>query len=95
MCLLLSDKQFYYQKERKKMKVDVTKCQEEKILDNLILLHTRLCEKSDNAYAIMDFTQYVRKLLKKRGEKLKYFIPEGKGYWGSNPPKKLKNFSSD
>ena len=54
------------------MKIDVTKCQEEKILDNLILLHTRLCEEGGNVYDVIELTKYLKKLLKSKGKEFIY-----------------------
>lgn len=48
-------------------KIDTTEKAKEKIVDNLLVLHTKICNEGD-VYSIMDFTKYLFKLLEKRGK---------------------------
>lgn len=56
-------------------KIDTTEKAKEKIVDNLLVLHTKICNEGD-VYSIMDFTRYLFKLLEKRGKKFEYLVSE-------------------
>ncbi len=58
-------------------KIDTTEKAKEKIVDNLLVLHTKICNEGD-VYSVMDFTKYLFKLLDKRGKKFEYLVKGGK-----------------
>jgi len=53
--------------------VDITKQRREKIFDNLLELHTRICEESISLRAcdVLDFSEALLGMLKKQGANLK------------------------
>lgn len=58
------------------MIVDIAEQQEEKILNNLVELHTMICKDPANTHAVIELTKFLSKLLKKRGKKCQQFFTE-------------------
>lgn len=53
--------------------VDITKRRREKIFDNMLELHTRICEESGSLHAceVLAFSETLLRMLKKQGTSLK------------------------
>ena len=56
------------------MIIELTRQREDEILDNLIELHSKLCEESGNVYDVIELTKYLRKLLKKQDKRFNVFL---------------------
>lgn len=52
--------------------VDITKRRREKIFDNLLELHTRICEESKSLRDVLDFSKALLGMLKKQGANIEY-----------------------
>ena len=51
---------------------DITGQRREKTFDNLLELHTRICEEGRNLRDVLDFSEALLGMLKKQGANLEY-----------------------